>query len=242
MQWKAYILVWLFVLGLVIYVAGGVDGLKEVLSHQTAETHRQKAVACRAEGKIAEAEKHLAAAIRVQPAYTSDGRAAAADLRRELAGLRMSADDLMGAEKLYHEALGLLEKWPRGEDDDAIINLRTQLAGLCYRQSRLDAAAELYSSVLNLEVSSFGETHPDPLGTMSILGGLELKRGKPAEAEALFRRQLSGVQKLHGAEKRETSSVLDNLADAVDKQGRTDEAARLRAEAARIRRKLCDEC
>jgi tetratricopeptide (TPR) repeat protein len=177
----------------------------------------------------------------LQQTKTRDERSAAADLRRELASLRMAADDLTGAEKLYREALALLEEWPRGADA-AIINLRTQLAGLCYRQSRLDEAAEFYRLMLSLEVASLGEGHPDPLGTMSILGGLELKRGKPAEAEALFRRQLKGVQKLHGAEKRETTSVLDNLAEALDKQGQAAEATRLREEAKRIRHKLCDEC
>jgi uncharacterized protein HemY len=96
--------------------------------------------------------------------------------------------------------------------------------------------------VLSLEVTLLGETHPDPLGTMSILGGLELKRGRLAEAESLFRRQLRGVQQVHGAEKREVTSVLDNLAEVLDKAGQGAEAARLRAEAARIRRKLCDEC
>ena len=205
------------------------------------EALRQKATACRAEGKQAEAVALLVQAVALQQTKTRDERAASADLRRELASLRMSADDLAGAEKLYREALALLEEWPRGVDA-AIINLRTQLAGLCYRQARLDEAAEFYRSVLSLEVASLGEGHPDPLGTMSILGGLELKRGKPAEAEALFRRQLTGVQKLHGAEKRETTSVLDNLAEAMDKQGQAAEATRLREEAKRIRHKLCDEC
>jgi tetratricopeptide (TPR) repeat protein len=153
----------------------------------------------------------------------------------------MSVDDLAGAEKLYREALTLLETGPRGSDA-AIINLRTQLAGLCYRQSRLEEAAEFYRSVLILEVSVLGETHPDSLGTMSILGGLELKREKFPEAEFLFRRQLASVQKVHGAEKREAASVLDNLADVLEKAGQTAEAARLRDEAKRIRHKLCDEC
>jgi len=205
------------------------------------ESLRQQAASRRSQGQTDEAKALLVEALRLQPTATRDQRTASADLRRELASLQVAGDDLVAAEKLYREALVLLEQPPRGADE-AIINLRTQLAGLCYRQSRFDEAAEFYRSVLSLEVSLLGETHPDPLGTMSILGGLELKRGKPVEAEALFRRQLKGVQKLHGAEKRETSSVLDNLADALEQQGRNDEAARLRAEAARIRRKLCDEC
>lgn len=205
------------------------------------ETLRHRAAALRSEGKSSEAQDLLGQAIRGQPTQTRDQRSAAADLRRELASLRIAGDDLAGAEMLYREALTLLETAPRGSDA-AIINLRTQLAGLCYRQSRFEEAADFYRSVLSLEVALLGETHPDPLGTMSILGGLELKRGKLAEAETLFRRQLKGVQKLHGAEKREVTSVLDNLADVLDKAGQTAEAARLRTEAARIRRKLCDEC
>ena len=205
------------------------------------EALRQRAAACRIEGRPDEAATLLAAAVRAQPTSTRDQRAAAADLRRELASLRVAGDDLVGAERLYVEAVTLLETTPRGSDE-AIINLRTQLAGLCYRQSRLDEAAEFYRSVLALEVTTLGETHPDPLGTMSILGGLELKRGKLTEAEALFRRQLSGVHKVHGVEKREASSVLDNLADVLDKAGRAAEATRLREEAKRIRHKLCDEC
>jgi serine/threonine-protein kinase len=205
------------------------------------ETLRQRAATSRSEGRTEEAAQLLTQAIALQQTKTRDERAASADLRRELAALRMSADDLAGGEKHYREALALLEAAPRGSEA-AIINLRTQLAGLCYRQSRLDEAADFYRSVLMLEVASLGEGHPDPLGTMSILGGLELKRGKPLEAEALFRRQLAGIQKLHGAEKRETASVLDNLADVLEKADQAAEAGRLRDEARRIRHKLCDEC
>lgn len=205
------------------------------------ETLRQRATTSRSEGRTEEAAQLLTQAIALQQTKTRDERAASADLRRELAALRMSADDLAGGEKHYREALALLEAAPRGSEA-AIINLRTQLAGLCYRQSRLDEAADFYRSVLMLEVASLGEGHPDPLGTMSILGGLELKRGKPLEAEALFRRQLAGIQKIHGAEKRETASVLDNLADVLEKADQAAEAGRLRDEARRIRHKLCDEC
>jgi tetratricopeptide (TPR) repeat protein len=205
------------------------------------ETLRQRAAVSRSEGRTDEAAQLLAQAIALQQTKTRDERSVSGDLRRELAALRMSADDLAGAEKLYREALALLETAPHGSEA-AIINLRTQLAGLCYRQARLDEAADFYLSVLKLEVATLGEGHPDPLGTMSILGGLELKRGKLIEAEALFRRQLIGVQKLHGAEKRETASVIENLADVLEKAGQPAEVARLREEAKRIRHKLCDEC
>jgi len=226
-------------IALALLVAG--CGETSLTSSVSPEALRQRAAGFRSAGKTDEAAEALKQAIALQRKSSRDERSAAADLRRELASLRMSADDLAGAERLYREALALLESAPRGSEA-AIINLRTQLAGLCYRQGRLDEAAGFYRSVLSLEVDSLGEGHPDPLGTMSILGGLELKRGKFAEAEALFRRQLTGVQKLHGAEKRETTAVLDNLAETLDKQGQATEATRLREEAKRIRHKLCDEC
>ncbi len=205
------------------------------------EALRQKAAAQRLEGKQAEAEALLAQAIGLQPVATRDQRATAADLRRELASLRMAADDLAQAEQLYLEALALVETSPRGTDA-AIVNLRTQLAGLYYRQSRLDEAARFYRSVLALEITALGVDHPDALGTMSILGGLELKRGNFTEAETQFRRQLTGVQKLHGVEKRESAAILDNLAEVLEKAGQAVPAAKLREEARRIRHKLCDEC
>ncbi len=205
------------------------------------EALRQKAAACRLEGKQAEAEALLTQAVRLQPVATRDQRATAADLRRELASLRMAADNLAQAEQLYFEALALVETSPRGTDA-AIVNLRTQLAGLYYRQSRLDEAARFYQSVLALEITSLGADHPDVLGTMSIVGGLELKRGNFAAAEAHFRHQLTGVQKLHGVEKRESAAVLDNLAEVLEKAGQAVPATKLREEPPRIRHKLCDEC
>jgi hypothetical protein len=232
MRWPALILLTLLAAGC------GETSLAPAISP---EALRQKAAAYRLEGKQVEAESLLTQAIGLQLVATRDQRATAADLRRELASLRMAADDLARAEQLYLEALGLLEAPPRGTDA-AIVNLRTQLAGLYYRQSRLDEAARFYRSVLALEITSLGADHPDALGTMSILGGLELKRSNFAEAEAHFRRQLTGVQKLHGVEKRESAAILDNLAEVLEKAGQAVPAAKLREEAQRIRRKLCDEC
>ena len=224
---------------LALLAAGcGETSLTPVIS---TEALRQKAAAKRLEGKQAEAEALLIQAIGLQPVATRDQRATAADLRRELASLRMAADDLVRAEQLYLAALALLEAPPRGSDT-AIVNLRTQLAGLYYRQSRLDEAARFYRSVLALEITALGVDHPDALGTMSILGGLELKRGNFTEAETHFRRQLTGVQKLHGVEKRESAAILDNLAEVLEKAGQAVPAAKLREEARRIRHKLCDEC
>jgi hypothetical protein len=74
------------------------------------------------------------------------------------------------------------------------------------------------------------------------LGGLELKLRHFPLAEQLFQRELIGVQKLYGMEKREVVAVLENLAEVAENSGRTQDAAALRAKAKQIRHKLCDEC
>ncbi|MFM7743896.1 MAG: hypothetical protein ACKO8X_10490, partial [Verrucomicrobiota bacterium] len=60
------------------------------------EALRQRAAALRAAGKTEESARLYVQAIGTQRTDTRDGRAAAADLRRELASLRISADDLAG--------------------------------------------------------------------------------------------------------------------------------------------------
>ena len=95
---------------LALLAAGcGETSLTPVIS---TEALRQKAAAQRLEGKQAEAEALLIHAIGLQPVATRDQRATAADLRRELASLRMAADDLVRAEQLYLAALALLEEVP----------------------------------------------------------------------------------------------------------------------------------
>ena len=206
------------------------------------ERLRQKASEAAANHQSATARKILREALaKESPALSRDQRAAAADLRRELAGIDISMDDLGDAERLYREALTLLLQPPAGSTE-ALINLRTQLAGICYRQGRLAEAAEFYREVLKLETATLGAEHPDVLNTLSILGGLELKLGRRAEAEILFRRQLVVAQRLPGAEKREAATVLDNLAEVLEQSGRLVEAAECRAQAKQIRHKLCDEC
>ena len=210
-------------------------------SRTSPKTLRQQAVTLRAAGESDTAVQLLRQAIKLQRTESRDERAAAADLRRELASWLISLDDIDPAEKLYREALALIETKPSGSVESCI-NLQTQLAGLCYRQGRLGESANFYHTVLSLETSSLGGDHPDVLGTLSILGGLELKLGHVDIAEQLFRRQLTGAQKFYGNGSRETAAVLENLADTLERGGKIAEAARLNAEAKQIRHKLCDAC
>lgn len=204
------------------------------------ESLRRQAAVLRSRNEIEPAEKLLRKAVALQPAESTDQRVARTDLLAELGALQSSAGRTGAAEESYREALALAEQ-NRGRPE-VIINLRTQLAGLCYRRRGYQEAADLYHLVLDEEESLLGPGHPDILGTLSILGGLELRLGHLDSAEKIFRRQLAGVEKTQGHEKREVATVLDNLAEVAERAGRKQEAADLRARAAQIRHKLCDEC
>lgn len=216
----------------------GCAGRRDEVS--AAESLRRQAAELRARNEINQAETLLLQAVERQGESTADERAARRDLFAELGSLQSSAGRAAAAEQSYRQALALALRDNRRPE--VTIHLRTQLAGLCYRRAAYQEAADLYHQVLAEEQALLGPEHPDVLGTLSILGGLELKLRHLDQAERLFRRQLAGVQKAYGAEKREVSSVLDNLADVAEMSGRNEEARELRAKAAQIRHKLCDEC
>jgi tetratricopeptide (TPR) repeat protein len=127
-------------------------------------------------------------------------------------------------------------------DPARLANTEVQLAGLHYRLHEFTTAAQLYRQAIELETKRLGPEDADVLGLNSILAGLEIKLQHPQVAEQLLRRQLEISQRVYGVERRETATILVNLAEALEAQGRTAEATSCRQDASRIRHKLCDEC
>lgn len=145
------------------------------------------------------------------------------------------------AEAAYRDCVDTMRATP-GASPEELANGLVQLAGVFYRLGDLAHASEAYAEAIALEEVRLGKDHDDLLGLLSIRAGLELKLGRPTEAEALLRRQLDTITRTRGLERREAASVLDNLAEALSQQDRKAEAAELRQKAREIRHKLCDEC
>lgn len=202
---------------------------------------RREAVALRADGRIPEATAAYARLVASLSGKDRDTRQARADALRELGGMHASFGDASVAERSYREALRIAEAAP-ALSTAFIINLHAQLASLSYRAGRVEEAVERYGAVLRLEQASLGEGHPDVLATLGILSGVHMKCGRPDRAEPLLRRQLALSERIHGPARRETASAMDRLAEALVRLEKGAEAAALRAKAAEIRKKLCDEC
>ena len=141
----------------------------------------------------------------------------------------------------YEQSLALQNSDPT-RNPARLANTEVQLAGLHYRLRAFATAAELYRQALEQETRRLGPEDADVLGLSSILAGLEIKLHHPAVAEQLLRQQLAISNRVYGVERRETATILVNLAEALEAQGRTTEAAQLRQQASQIRHKLCDEC
>jgi tetratricopeptide (TPR) repeat protein len=145
------------------------------------------------------------------------------------------------AAKSYVLYLDTLAEDP-ARDPETFANGLTQLAGCYYRLKFFAQAASRYQEAIAFEATRLGPEHPDVEGLRSILAGVELRLGHPKEAERIQRDLLAAEYRRHGRGRREAATILFNLADALEAQGRTSESEACRLEAKDIRHKLCDEC
>ena len=141
----------------------------------------------------------------------------------------------------YEEYLAVLAQDP-DRDPAAYANGLTQLAGCYYRLSNFNRAARCYREAIACESARVGPDHEDVTGLWSILASVELRLQNSPEAERIQRQLLATEYRLHARGRREAATILTNLAEALEAQGRQAEAAQCRQEAKDIRHKLCDEC
>lgn len=163
---------------------------------------------------------------------------------RRLAGVARTASSAGAyaeAARAYAQSLDELAK-DENRDPAEVANTLTQLAGCYYRLKFYPRAALTYQEVIAFETARLGADHEDVLGLQSILAGLELKLGHASAAEKLQRQLLATEYRLHPRGRRESATILVNLAEALEAQGQATEAAQCRQEAKDIRHKLCDEC
>ena len=152
-----------------------------------------------------------------------------------------SAGDFVSAAKGYEDYLAALAADPARDPADYANGL-TQLAGCYYRLRHLPRAIRCYREALACEIIRLGPDHDDVTGLWSILASVELRQGNAPEAERIQRKLLATEYRLHTRGSRAAATILTNLAEALEAQGRAAEATQCRQEAKDIRHKLCDEC
>jgi tetratricopeptide (TPR) repeat protein len=152
-----------------------------------------------------------------------------------------SAGDFAAAAKGYEDYLAALAANPERDPADYANGL-TQLAGCYYRLKFFARAACTYREAIACETTRLGADHEDVDGLWSILASVEVRRANPKEAERIQRQLLAAEYRKHARGRREAATILTNLAEALEAQGREVEAIQCRQEAKVIRHKLCDEC
>ena len=152
-----------------------------------------------------------------------------------------SLGNFTAAAKGYEDYLAALAK-DKNRDPADYANGLTQLAGCYYRLRHLPKAIHCYREALASETIRLGPDHEDVTGLWGILASVELRQGNAPEAERIQRKLLATEYRLHTRGRREAATILTNLAEALEAQGREAEASQCRQEAKDIRHKLCDEC
>jgi tetratricopeptide (TPR) repeat protein len=104
------------------------------------------------------------------------------------------------------------------------------LASAAYDTGDYATAEQHYKTALAL-AESFGESDLRLEATLSRLGAMSQLRGKEGDAELLLRRSLAIRQARFGKDSLETAQGQNNLAAVWQQTGRTQEAAKLQAEA-----------
>jgi tetratricopeptide (TPR) repeat protein len=150
----------------------------------------------------------------------------------------LELDELDTAEKTAARALNGRREI-LGEDDlDYLVSLNL-MAVLRHRQGAdLDAAQELYETVLARREAKLGAQHPDTLMTRNNLSRLLYERGELDAARHELEDVVAGEEKVLGAEGYDVQVSLSNLALVHDAQGDPERAEELLKRVLGIREKL----
>lgn len=114
----------------------------------------------------------------------------------------------------------------QGEEDRAVLALRTQLAGALQIQGRAVEAEREYRAVLTAREKLLGADHPDTWQSRNNLAAAFRAQGKLPEAEVEYRHNLTIKERLLGPEHPETLISRNNVAAVLYAERKYTEAER----------------
>ena len=137
------------------------------------------------------------------------------------------------AAPLYERALAIREN-AVGRDHPDVAQTVNNLANLYRAQGRYDKAEPLYRRALAIREQTLGVEHQDVAWSKRDLAVLISERGDPAAALPYFESALAVFRQALGPDHPELASILADYGDTLERLGRSDEAAEVAAEVARI--------
>ncbi len=129
------------------------------------------------------------------------------------------------AERLYRQALALLEKVSRDpKADPAIATIFHNLGGLEHSRGRFEKGEPFARRSVEIRERAHGKDHPAVAADVAALAAILDGCGKPEEAEPLYRRAIAIFTKRYGKEHFEVAFNLAQLAVLYQSLGKTAKA------------------
>jgi serine/threonine-protein kinase len=172
-----------------------------------------------------EAKPHLEEALRSRERLFGPDHLEVAEVANRLGWLTQYGSDLAAAEKHARRALRIRQQ-QLAPDDPLVADSLISLAAVYHSLQRLAAAEELMTRGLRIKERHVGpKAEEDLAATYDLLGLIHRDQGRPAEAEAAFRRSLAIAEGRFGRDHPASSSTLNNLALVLHDRGLLAEAA-----------------
>ncbi|MEX2217612.1 MAG: serine/threonine-protein kinase [Phycisphaerales bacterium] len=173
-------------------------------------------------GKHEEAERLLRQVEAARSAILGAQHKETVSARQEIGEALLEQGRFAEAEVILRRALADAELLPDGDYDAGAI--RHNLAAALVKQDRFSEALPVIEAVVNHEVTTHGEHHPETLLSRHLLVGVLIQSGRAAEAERLQRGILESAAAVFGEEHLSTMRMRQTLAGALFEQRRFEEA------------------
>ena len=200
------------------------------------ETYMEAATKAYREGRYAEAEKQLKAALKEAEAFRPEDPRVATSLNN-LAGLYHAQGKYTEAEPLLKRSLAMREKI-LGPVHPEVARSLNNLAGLHHARGNYIEAEPLYKRALAIQEKALGPEHPNVATSLNNLAELYRAQGNRAAAEPLFKRAMAIREKVLGPEHPNVATSLSSLAALYHAQGNYAEAEPLFKRALAIQEKV----
>ena len=156
-----------------------------------------------------------------------------------------------------HEQTLEIRRRVLGPEHPRTLLVMNNLAYMLARQGKMEEASKLQEQTVEIQRRILGPEHPETLSSLQALAQFVSAQGKRDEARKLYEQTLEIRQRTLGPghpdsvleirrrtlgpEHPDTLSALDELANVLHAQGKTDEARKLHGEALEIRRRILVE-
>ena len=190
------------------------------------ERYMNNGVTAYHQGKYAEAEKQVTAALKIAKDHFRPVDERLYRTLNQMALIYEKTGRYTAAVQLFEKAIAMGEK-SLGANHRKLVESLDNLAGVYERLGRYDDAERIYVRTLAIKEKILDPENPRLALDANKLASLTQRQGRYAEAEPLYKRAIAIYEKSLGREHPITAGSLNDLANLYQAQGKYAEAASL---------------